>query len=740
MLKRVSPLPETPASPDGRDSRPAGFLSALRYRLRGLAAPLVLSAALASCGDGGREKGAPHGTDVPSQSEPPDGEPVDGSKPDGDGKPDDDADDDDTTPPVDDDAVADDDDALDDDEVVNDDDDVVVDDDNVADDDDLPACAFNPQGYMAAKVVCPGEEPGKLTVEGQEGKLSQYNGSYKSVDPAAFGECAWVVAQPLAATGLPAPDQPGELVSGYGVGWQAVSQGKPCTADGRVNRLPWEGEVYVNQQRARVLRATGSQLFTLPSQVVRLSPALMGMLTQSVPEDGGAQEAPEEVQTEEIYLQKTPVEVKSAAATVREDGAVEVNVVPLHADSEEPFLLDFAVEENGVPLAAQKDSGLFSLTGLTPGLHTLTVKVTAPDGQTAEETVEVTVPEVSADDDDTVPDLCEGRITVEDELKCNGLQECDPLTGNTVTKEGTVPPCKEDEKCKEPDGACVPKEVICGPGQEKQGEICADADGCATGVNPCAPGVVCTDEPAPSLGALCGPCPAGMEGDGKVCADVDGCATDPCFPGVLCTDEPAPSLGALCGPCPAGMEGDGKGPDGCKDIDLCAGKTPDDGNACTVGDICNPLTGNAEPGTPKDCNDGLFCTVDGCNTQTGCQHAPRDCGTGTCDEATDSCDAPPPAPMVTNVDVDCNTGGVCGAGGLTYPVTFTVANATECTASVQVISGLGTPGSVSAVTLNGTQGSFDYTTGSDTTNVIRITVNCTGPGGNGSGYTEVTLD
>ncbi|KAK3282953.1 hypothetical protein CYMTET_9333 [Cymbomonas tetramitiformis] len=69
--------------------------------------------------------------------------------------------------------------------------------------------------------------------------------------------------------------------------------------------------------------------------------------------------------------------------------------------------------------------------------------------------------------------------------------------------------------------------------------------------------VTCTQT---ELGSVCGECPAGFEGDGGAsgCSDVDGCALEPCFPGVECTDVPAPNVGFTCGECPEGYHGDGE--------------------------------------------------------------------------------------------------------------------------------------------------------------------------------------
>ena len=62
----------------------------------------------------------------------------------------------------------------------------------------------------------------------------------------------------------------------------------------------------------------------------------------------------------------------------------------------------------------------------------------------------------------------------------------------------------------------------------------------------------------------------------------------------------------------------------------------DDGNACTVGDVCAAVcTG----GSAADCDDGNACTADSCDVATGCVNTDI---SATCDDGVDctvdSCD------------------------------------------------------------------------------------------------------
>ena len=95
-----------------------------------------------------------------------------------------------------------------------------------------------------------------------------------------------------------------------------------------------------------------------------------------------------------------------------------------------------------------------------------------------------------------------------------------------------------------------------------------------------------------------------------------------------------------------------------------------------------------------------------------------------------NCEAIPPAPVITGLGIDCSsTWDMCGAGGLDYPVSFNVTNATNCTVTPHLISGGGPPGANGPVTINGNSASSTHTTGPYTLDVIELEANCDGPGG-----------
>ena len=177
--------------------------------------------------------------------------------------------------------------------------------------------------------------------------------------------------------------------------------------------------------------------------------------------------------------------------------------------------------------------------------------------------------------------------------------------------------------------------------------------------------------------------------------------------------------------CESGFDGES-----CTDIDECTLETHD----CTTGQDCLNIAGSFT------CEEIDGCMSDPCFTGVECTDklAPEvgytcsECPVGylgdgeTCTEI--------PAPVITNLVIDCSaTSGYCMSSGgsniYTYPFTFSVSDATSCTAGTEVIIGTGTSGSPSVVNLVVNDGSFTYTTGSSNGNTIRITVSCTGPGG-----------
>ncbi len=115
-------------------------------------------------------------------------------------------------------------------------------------------------------------------------------------------------------------------------------------------------------------------------------------------------------------------------------------------------------------------------------------------------------------------------------------------------------------------------------GAEKSGTAHADA-------------VVGTDSAAADVGRASDSCT-----DDKQCADATACTFD------LCNLEGKCEHKATTSAC-------------------------DDGNACTEGDKC--AAGACSPGVVRNCQDALACTVDACDPTSGCSHSPS---TAPCDD------------------------------------------------------------------------------------------------------------
>jgi Putative metal-binding motif/Kelch motif len=122
------------------------------------------------------------------------------------------------------------------------------------------------------------------------------------------------------------------------------------------------------------------------------------------------------------------------------------------------------------------------------------------------------------------------------------------------------------------------------------------------------------------------------------CDDGDPCTEDTCDVNLGCLQSPG--SGATCD--------DGNA---CTTVDVCnagacVGSAPrdcNDGVGCTI-DFCIPASGVCGHSTNNAaCNDGNACTFDGCNLTTDCQHFPL--SGNTCDDGS-----------------ACTTGDVCSAG------------------------------------------------------------------------------
>lgn len=151
-----------------------------------------------------------------------------------------------------------------------------------------------------------------------------------------------------------------------------------------------------------------------------------------------------------------------------------------------------------------------------------------------------------------------------------------------------------------------------------------------------------------------GGCAGGCD-DGIACT-VDTCAGDAC---AFTPNDALCGAGERCNPA-----------SGCVPVRCAANADCDDGNACNGVELCggpspDPTTG-CSPGRALDCDDGVPCTSDRCDSASGCVNSPVD---AACDDGVsctvDVCDAT--RGCVRTPDDELCDDGVCFSGGRCDP-------------------------------------------------------------------------
>jgi len=286
-------------------------------------------------------------------------------------------------------------------------------------------------------------------------------------------------------------------------------------------------------------------------------------------------------------------------------------------------------------------------------------------------------------------------------VQCDGTERCDPANSTNATGcvAGTPLDCDDrfactTDSCQEGVG-CVhtPVHSLCGNAQFCDGdELCApgtpgaNAAGCIAGTPvQCDDNIQCTTDTCDEVNDRCNSvanhavCDDGVYCNGaETCADngagdARGClvpAPVVCNDFVACTDDRCDenSQGckftpnqALCAPNQACVS------TGCVAGTACTSDGDcNDNDACIVGERCNLSTGLCVPGTPKDCDDGVYCTLDGCDSSSGaCTHTNQDIrcqdsnvcdGAETCNPSSGSSDADG---CVAGTPLTCNDGYSC---------------------------------------------------------------------------------
>jgi hypothetical protein len=220
---------------------------------------------------------------------------------------------------------------------------------------------------------------------------------------------------------------------------------------------------------------------------------------------------------------------------------------------------------------------------------------------------------------------------------CDGAELCDAqvgcVAGNPVMCDDAID-CTEDS-CDEVADECsfVADDVQCQNGSVCDGtEICSLANGCQPGPAPdCNDFIPCTVDTCDDMqgGCVNAPddlaCDNGVYCDGEEFCDAQvGCTDGPVVDcgddQIACTVETCNEAQQVCESIPDnGLCGQGQfcvpAADGCVDSPPCNNDAQcDDGNACNGVETCNVT---CQPGMPVACSDGVSCTVDSCDPQTG---------------------------------------------------------------------------------------------------------------------------
>ena len=226
----------------------------------------------------------------------------------------------------------------------------------------------------------------------------------------------------------------------------------------------------------------------------------------------------------------------------------------------------------------------------------------------------------------TVPD---DQLACDDGSLCTLNDRClaGGCTGtNLVCDDGN--PCTED--------ACRPKDGVCqstvreGPCDD--GSICTTGDLCQDGLCigqglACDDGNTCTvDSCNGQAGCAHLPLSGLVCNDGSPCTQKDNCLDGTCLGEAVDCQSDSPCTAGSCAP------------DSGKCIyEALDGNACDDGNNCTLGDLC--LEGTCQGGPFLACDDGNPCTVDSCDALSGCSYLaePLPCDDGNPCTQADTC-------------------------------------------------------------------------------------------------------
>jgi hypothetical protein len=216
-----------------------------------------------------------------------------------------------------------------------------------------------------------------------------------------------------------------------------------------------------------------------------------------------------------------------------------------------------------------------------------------------------------------------------DSDKCNGDIRC--MGGVCKIDPSTIVECLEADKDACSKIGCNPATGLCGVVNLADGTFCDD-DNLCTGSDSCSAGS-CVGGPAACACTADGDCLPLDDGD--LCNGYLRCI------GGQCTPDPSTQVSCPSAADPCSPGGCDPATGKCGTTALANGTSCDDGNPCTLGDLC--LKGLCT-GTPVICDDANICTDDLCDVGGNCNFQPNSAG---CDDGK----------QCTQVDVCIN--GLC---------------------------------------------------------------------------------
>ncbi len=277
----------------------------------------------------------------------------------------------------------------------------------------------------------------------------------------------------------------------------------------------------------------------------------------------------------------------------------------------------------------------------------------------------------------TVGDHCDKGSCVGQFVDCDDSNpctedSCSPTGGcehqNNTAKCDDGNACTVADECVE--GACTGYAVNCDCQEDFDCAALEDGNAC-NGTLRCAKETLpyqCQVDPATVV--ACEPL-AGAVGQCNVatCDPASGkCGAVAVTDGILCDDGNPCTVTEICqsGQCSGGVavncnDGNPCTEDSCAPGDGCSNvpntSACEDGNVCTAGDICSD--GICKAGNPVSCDDGNVCTADSCVAGKGCVH---EAVAGACSDAN-----------------ECTQGDHCAAGKCVFDSAVTCDDGNGCT-------------------------------------------------------------